>query len=127
MNAVFIGVLGMMLFGSGDEIGFVEDFALARDRSTALKQLIPGTEDYYYYTALHQLNTQQFARVKETLTAWIERHGRTERVRRIQFRHALLTYDQNPRETCNSCEMNWESRITISVKILALIPRYQIC
>jgi hypothetical protein len=32
--------------GAG-EIGFVEDFALARDRAAALRQLIPGTEDYY--------------------------------------------------------------------------------
>ncbi len=35
----------------------------------------------------------------KTLTQWIERHGRTERVRRIQFRHALLTYDRNPQQT----------------------------
>ena len=31
------------------DIGFVEDFALAKDRAAALKQLIPGTEDYYFY------------------------------------------------------------------------------
>jgi hypothetical protein len=29
------------------EAGFVEDFSLATDRDAALKQLIPGTEDYY--------------------------------------------------------------------------------
>jgi len=28
---------------------YVEDFALCKDRTVALKQLIPGTEDYYYY------------------------------------------------------------------------------
>ena len=33
------------------EIGFIEDFALAADRKEALRQLIPGTEDYYYYHA----------------------------------------------------------------------------
>ena len=32
-----------------------QDFALAKDRATALKLLIPGTEDYYYYHALHAL------------------------------------------------------------------------
>ena len=35
------------------EIGYIEDFALAKDRAEALKQLIPGTEDYYYYHCLH--------------------------------------------------------------------------
>ena len=44
----------------GGEIGFVEDFALAPDRAAALKQLVPGTDDYYYYHALQLLNTQQF-------------------------------------------------------------------
>src|SRR6188768_2168940 len=34
------------------DVGYVEDFALARDRAAALQQLIPGTEDYYYYHAL---------------------------------------------------------------------------
>ncbi len=34
------------------EIGFAEEFALAKDRAEALKKLIPGTEDYYYYHCL---------------------------------------------------------------------------
>ena len=44
--------------GLGGEIDFVEDFSLAQDRSGPLKQLIPGTEDYYYYHCLHALNTE---------------------------------------------------------------------
>jgi len=32
--------------GAG-EIGFVEEFALAKDRAESLKKLIPGTDDYY--------------------------------------------------------------------------------
>ena len=31
------------------EIDYIEDFVLAKQRERALKQLIPGTEDYYYY------------------------------------------------------------------------------
>ena len=49
---------------AGGEVGFVEDFALAKDRAAALRQLIPGTEDYYYYHALHYLNTEQFDKVE---------------------------------------------------------------
>ncbi len=33
----------------GADIGFIEKFALAKDRKEALKLLIPGTADYYYY------------------------------------------------------------------------------
>ena len=50
---------GVALSWAG-EIEFVETFALAPDRDAALKQLIPGTEDYYYWNALHLLNTEQF-------------------------------------------------------------------
>ena len=34
-----------------------------------LKQLIPGTEDYYYYHCLHLQNTEQFDKVDELLQA----------------------------------------------------------
>jgi len=81
---------------SAAEIGYVEDFALARDRTVPLKQLIPGTEDYYYYHAIHYQNTEQFDKVEELLAAWIKRHKYTARVREIQNRQAILTYAKNP-------------------------------
>lgn len=93
-----LGALFSVLGGGmrADEIGFVEDFALAGDRATALAQLIPGTEDYYYYHALHAQNLQQFAKVNELLAAWIKRYEYTPRVREIQYRQALLTYSADP-------------------------------
>ena len=47
--------VAMMLTPSGraGEVGYVEDFALSSNRADALKQLVPGTEDYYYFHALH--------------------------------------------------------------------------
>ena len=78
------------------EIGHVEDFALARDRTVPLKQLIPGTEDYYYYHSIHYQNTEQFDKVEKLLEAWIKRHKYTPRVREVQNRQALLTYAKNP-------------------------------
>jgi hypothetical protein len=81
------------------EIGFLEDFALARDRATALKQLIPGSEDYYYFHCLHYQNTEQYDKVAAMLPAWIQRHGHTARVREIMHRQALLTYEKNPEES----------------------------
>ncbi|MCY2939463.1 MAG: hypothetical protein NTV55_14045 [Planctomycetota bacterium] len=41
------------------EIDFVESYALAADRAQVLKQLIPGTENYYYYNCLHLIQTEQ--------------------------------------------------------------------
>src|SRR6266481_7322836 len=82
-----------------DDVGFVEDFALAKDRTTALAQLIPGTEDYYYYHCLHALNTEQFAKVQEFTRLWLDRFGQTPRLTEIQTRYALLTYTQNPQRS----------------------------
>lgn len=81
------------------EIGFVEDFALAKDREAALKQLIPGTEDYYYWHCLHYLQVEQFDKVDELLTPWVKRHNETPRVWEIRTRKALLTYDRNPADS----------------------------
>ncbi len=56
-----------LLLGSAQaaEIGFEETFALADERAEALKQLIPGTEPYYYYHCLHYQHTgnrEEFSR-----------------------------------------------------------------
>ena len=82
--------------GWGGEIGFIEEFSLAPDRAVPLKQLIPGTDDYYYYQCLHFLNTEQFEKARELTGPWHQRHGQTGRLTEIQTRHALLTYDKNP-------------------------------
>ena len=81
------------------EVGYVEDFALSRDRAASLRQLIPGTEDYYYYHCLHYLNTEQFEKVEEQTRPWLQRFGQTPRLTEIQTRHALLTYERNPQRT----------------------------
>ena len=87
------------------EVGYVEDFALAKDRAQALKQLIPGTEDYYYFHCLHYQSTQQYGKVIETLDAWkarIDPHKQRNwppRVWEIMNRQALLDYDKNPQNS----------------------------
>ncbi|HEV3021590.1 MAG TPA: hypothetical protein VGX76_03960, partial [Pirellulales bacterium] len=76
-----------------------EDFALAADRSVPLKQLIPGTEDFYYYHALHYLNAEQFDKAEQLIEPWVQRHGQTPRHWEIRTRHALLTYERNPQKS----------------------------
>ena len=79
-----------------EEIRYSEDFALARDRAEALKQLIPGTQDYYYYHCLYYQHTEQFDKAAELLAAWIKRHNYTAQVHQILNRQALLQYDAKP-------------------------------
>jgi hypothetical protein len=82
-----------------DEIGFVEKFALAPDRTGVLGQLVPGTEDYYYYHALHYQHTRQAGKLKETLAQWAKRFPESEQRKIIENREALLSYDTNPQAT----------------------------
>ncbi|MFM7149665.1 MAG: hypothetical protein ACKO23_07470, partial [Gemmataceae bacterium] len=95
----FIASLWFPADAEGGDIGFIEDFALARDRSEALKQLIPGTEDYYYYFCLHYLNSGQYAKAEQLTKPWLERFGQTQRLVEIQTRHALLAYEKDPKRT----------------------------
>ena len=78
------------------EIGWIEDYSLAADRTVPLKQLIPGTEDYYYYYCLHYQASEQWEKVDATLKAWVARYNYTPRAIEIENRQALLTYKQNP-------------------------------
>jgi hypothetical protein len=89
----------MVSVATAGEVGYVEDFALARDRAASLRQLIPGTEDYYYYHCLHFLNSEQFEKAEELTKPWLQRFGQTPRLTEIQTRHALLTYERNPERT----------------------------
>ncbi|MCA9198366.1 MAG: hypothetical protein KDA87_12540 [Planctomycetales bacterium] len=98
-------VLGVMMaaFGSlsssAKEIPFVEKFALAADRQEILKQLIPGTEEYFYFHCLHYQNQQEYDQVDLLLTQWVKQSGYTSLVKQIQRRQALLTYDRNPEKS----------------------------
>jgi hypothetical protein len=95
--ACVLAVLGCGAKAS--DVGFVEDFALAEDRAKALAQLIPGTEDYYFYHCLHLQQTGALDKVDELVTVWVKRHGRTARVEEILNRQALLTYEKDPQKS----------------------------
>jgi hypothetical protein len=101
--SIVIALAGVMLFLisriEAREIGFIEDFSLARDRSEVLKQLIPGTSDYYYYHCLHAQHIRDFGQVHELLDLWIKREGYTPRVKEILNRQALFEYEQNPEKS----------------------------
>jgi hypothetical protein len=95
-----IAVLGFALASAiptqAREIGFVETFALADDRAAALAQLIPGSQDYYFYHCLHAQHEGDRQTVERLIKKWIDRHGRTARVDEMLNRQALLDYPTRP-------------------------------
>jgi hypothetical protein len=79
------------------DTGFPERFALAADRDAVLKELIPGTDDYYYYHALHLQNQGKSAEVDATLKEWADRFkGNNARREEIENRRALIKYATDP-------------------------------
>ncbi len=94
---VFLAVSGAV----AQEIGYIEEFALATNRVEALRELVPGTDDYFYFHALHAQNTGQREVFQETLDRWIrERKGSiTDKARELLNRQALLDYAQSPDKT----------------------------
>jgi len=92
--------LGSSLCPAG-EIGYAEDFALAKDRAEALKQLIPGTEDYYFHHCLHYQNTGRKDLFGKTLKLWLDKHkgNRTSQMHMLENRRALLQYKSDAKGT----------------------------
>src|SRR5215204_5571728 len=83
-----------------NEIGYIEKFALAADREKVLGELVPGSEDYYYFHALHYQHTRNEPRLAEILDQWRKRFPNdTPRRRTIEHREALLDYDTTPQQT----------------------------
>ncbi|MHC4887819.1 MAG: hypothetical protein ACYTGH_22285, partial [Planctomycetota bacterium] len=96
--ALIVVLLGA---GSGQaaDLEFAEAFAVPETRAAALKTLIPGTEDYYYYHCLQAQHEKKPEAVPPLLKLWIKRYGHTPRVAEIRNRQALLGYDQDHAKT----------------------------
>ncbi len=97
-------LLVMVLRIEANEIGFIEDFSLARDRAKAIAQLIPGSSDYYYYSCLHAQQIGDFEQTRALLAKWIEQEGYTDQVNEIRNRQALLEYRQRPQEALDQIQ-----------------------
>ena len=82
-----------------NEIGFNERFALATNREEALAELIPGTEDYFFYRCLHAQNTGRLDEVVPLLKQWSKQLGEGERFGIVERRQALLNYGRDPQGT----------------------------
>lgn len=86
-------------WGLAQEIGYIEDFSLAPNREEALKKLVPGTDDYFYYHALHAQNSGQRDLFQKMLESWIRaRDGNIAPLaQELRNRQLLLDYQQDPK------------------------------
>ncbi|MFM7182797.1 MAG: hypothetical protein ACKO2G_15220 [Verrucomicrobiales bacterium] len=83
-----------------NEIGYIERFALAENREAVLAELVPGSEDYYFFHCLHYQNSGNAAKYAEFMKQWGERYPNENARRRIiENRQALLVYDATPQAT----------------------------
>ncbi len=93
------------------EIGFIEKFATSEDRRSALKELIPGTEEFYYYHCLYYQNESSWVNLKQCWTNGSQSSARTPASIKMQARQLLLAYDGAPRplstSCAKSCRCNW--------------------
>lgn len=83
----------------GEEIGFIENFALAKDRAQILPQLIPDTEDYFYYHVLFYQSVGKVADAQAMLNSWVDKLGWSDLARRMEARQMMLTYSTNREQT----------------------------
>jgi hypothetical protein len=83
-----------------ESIGFIEKYALASDRQAVLDELIPGSEEYYFFHALHYQVTGQLDLAEAKLAEWEKRIGDDSASRvAIRDRQRLLTYGASPDRT----------------------------
>jgi hypothetical protein len=84
------------------ELEFLEKFSFG-DREEALKKLVPGTDDCFYYTIVHHQLNQQVDKAAVVLAEWRARYGSgqmpPETYRTALRRNMLLAYGEKPAET----------------------------
>ncbi|MDD2599610.1 MAG: hypothetical protein PHO37_10335 [Kiritimatiellae bacterium] len=103
MKKMLLTICAAFTAGVAQATGFIERFALAEDRGVILQELLPGSDDAFYYKALHELNQGDFVGFKATMEGWKrERQSQgwpAARARELLNREALLRYPAAPQES----------------------------
>ncbi len=96
---LFLPLFSLPAMNPGD-LEFMEAFAWG-DRQAALKELVPDTEDYYYYHCLHYQLTNDRAAFHKTWAAWMKSNNKrwNDRMREMQRRQSLIEFDTQPEAT----------------------------
>lgn len=100
LAVLFMTTLPSPPAANAENIGFIEKYALATDRQAMLDQLIPGSEEYFFYHCLHFQVTGELNRAETFLAEW-ESKIRNDSAQRISIRdrQRLLTYESTPDRT----------------------------
>jgi hypothetical protein len=100
MKTLLFSLLLPLAAFAENEIGFIERFALAADREKALGELVPGSEEYYFFHALHYQNVRDTAKLNNLLNEWRQRTPDEIEARRVILnREAILGYEKDPQGT----------------------------
>ncbi|MCM8531747.1 MAG: hypothetical protein NE330_11340 [Lentisphaeraceae bacterium] len=80
------------------QISFDEKFVFNPEQ--ALKELIPGTEDYYFYNCLYFEKKKDFKKVEDLLAKWLNKNrSKSPTYTKMYNRFVLLTHDENSDRT----------------------------
>ena len=99
LTALLSFSISLPIMADEQEVGFVEQFVLSESREEALKSLIPGTQDYYYYHALHYQNERKTDAYEALMKQWEEKFTKSTERQKIQDREALIRYSDDPEKT----------------------------
>jgi hypothetical protein len=77
---------------AGQEIGFSERYVLAEDRRVPLQELVPGSEDYYYWNVLDLQNQGKLPEAEALLAQFGEKYPQAGRRQVLFNRQRLLAY-----------------------------------
>lgn len=86
------------------DIHALESFALAKDRSKALDQFVPGTDDHFFHSCLLAEQAGKLEDVERLLAAWNKQHGETSQFVQMRHRLHLLRYEKKPADTLGYLE-----------------------
>lgn len=90
-----VAVLSYSSVRADDETEFLECFIL-KDRADALKRLIPGTADYYYYHALDAIVKKDLGSYERFMAEFRRQFERDGRIDKLDLRATVLLYEHDP-------------------------------
>ncbi len=100
LTVILLTLTSILSAATPQDLEFLEQFAWG-NRETALKELVPDTEDYYYYHCLHyQLENDRTA-FHKMLQRWLKKNKNrwNNRMREMERRQKLIEFNESPAQT----------------------------
>ena len=91
----------------GQSVGFLEKFALAEDRQRVLQELIPGSEEYFYFHCLHLQTQGKVIESEAVLKEWLQTHPGSQGAQQMLMRQRLLGYSGNAQQTLDHLRLTF--------------------